>query len=236
MNAHPAFTCGPSRSWMVNPGLRIETWAPGSRRPIVSRSDDAHNPMGMRYEAKHKARTRERIVRNAGRKLRGKGLSGAGVAEVMKASGLTVGGFYKHFGSKDELVADAITHGFAEFNAMLATLGDVPRKDRWKEIVRLYLSPEHRDHPESGCPVAALAPEMSREKLRVRKHVTGLLQERRDILLDLMPGRNAEERERNFFVIFSAMAGAISIARIFTDPADRDRVLESTREFLLRSF
>jgi len=192
--------------------------------------------MGMRYEAEHKARTRERIVRNAARKLRGKGLSGAGVAEVMKASGLTVGGFYKHFGSKDELLADAIAQGFAEFNDVLATLRDVPRPDRWKEIVRLYLSPEHRDHPESGCPVAALAPEMSREKLRVRKRVSGLLQERRDILLDLMPGRTAEERERNFFVIFSAMAGAVSIARILTDPVDRDKVLESTREFLLRSF
>ena len=65
----------------------------------------------MRYEPEHKTRTRDRIVRNAARKLRAEGLSGPGVASVMKASGLTVGGFYKHFRSKDELLADAIATG-----------------------------------------------------------------------------------------------------------------------------
>ena len=70
----------------------------------------------MRYEPEHKTRTRERIVRNAARKLRAEGLSGPGVASVMKASGLTVGGFYKHFRSKDELLAEAIAQGFSEFS------------------------------------------------------------------------------------------------------------------------
>ena len=70
----------------------------------------------MRYEPEHKAQTRDRIVRNAARKLRAEGLSGPGVASVMKASGLTVGGFYKHFRSKDELLADAIAQAFAETN------------------------------------------------------------------------------------------------------------------------
>ena len=68
----------------------------------------------MRYEPEHKTRTRDRIVRNAARKLRAEGLSGPGVASVMKASGLTVGGFYKHFRSKDELLADAIAEGFSD--------------------------------------------------------------------------------------------------------------------------
>ena len=70
----------------------------------------------MRYEPEHKAQTRDRIVRNAARKLRAEGLGGPGVASVMKASGLTVGGFYKHFRSKDELLADAIAQAFAETN------------------------------------------------------------------------------------------------------------------------
>ena len=70
----------------------------------------------MRYEPEHKTRTRDRIVRNAARKLRAEGLSGPGVASVMKASGLTVGGFYKHFRSKDELLAEAIAQGFSEFS------------------------------------------------------------------------------------------------------------------------
>src|SRR3954462_15560175 len=101
----------------------------------------------MRYEKNHKEQTRERIVRNAARKLRAEGLSGPGVASVMKASGLTVGGFYKHFRSKDELLAEAIAQGFAEFGERaFASLQSVPPETRWKEVVRWYLSPEHCNH------------------------------------------------------------------------------------------
>src|SRR6266571_8692977 len=87
----------------------------------------------MRYEPEHKTRTRDRIVRNAARKLRAEGLSGPGVASVMKASGLTVGGFYKHFRSKDELLADAIEEGFSESSEKIySSLQNVPSEDRWK--------------------------------------------------------------------------------------------------------
>ena len=191
----------------------------------------------MRYEPEHKTRTRDRIVRNASRKLRAEGLSGPGVASVMKASGLTVGGFYKYFRSKDELVADAIAQGFSEFDDKAnSSLQDVPHEERWKEIVRRYLSLEHCDHPETGCPVAALAPEISRAKVTVRRRIAGLIKERRDHLLESIPGSTASERERNFFVILSAMAGAISVARILPEPADRQRVLHDVRDHLLRSF
>src|SRR5437763_13190811 len=119
----------------------------------------------MRYEPEHKTRTRDRIVRNAARKLRAEGLSGSGVASVMKASGLTVGGFYKHFRSKDELLADAIAEGFSESSEKIySALQNLPREERWKQLVRVYLSPEHCDHPDSGCPLAALAPERSEER------------------------------------------------------------------------
>src|SRR6266571_6647334 len=119
----------------------------------------------MRYDPQHKSQTRDRIVRNAARKLRAEGLSSPGVASVMKASGLTVGGFYKHFRSKDELLADSIAQGFADSSEKIcSSLQHVPREDRWKELVRLYLSPEHCEHPDNGCPVAALAPEMARAK------------------------------------------------------------------------
>jgi TetR/AcrR family transcriptional repressor of nem operon len=189
----------------------------------------------MRYEPEHKTRTRDRIVRNAARKLRAEGLSGPGVASVMKASGLTVGGFYKHFRSKDELLADAIAQGFADASEKIySSLENVPREDRWKEVIRLYLSPEHCDHPDTGCPVAALAPEIARAKLSVRKRIAGLIKEYRWV--EFMPGASAAERERNFLVILSAMAGAVSIARILTEPADRERVLSTVRDHLLRSF
>ena len=190
----------------------------------------------MRYEPEHKTRTRDRIVRNAARKLRAEGLSGSGVASVMKASGLTVGGFYKHFRSKDELLAEAIAQAFSDSEMVYASLKNVPREDRWKEIVRLYLSPEHCDHSDTGCPVAALAPEIARAKLTVRKRISGLMKERTNRWIEFMPGRTVSERERNFFVIFSAMAGAVSIARLITEPGDRQKVLASVRDHLLHSF
>jgi TetR/AcrR family transcriptional repressor of nem operon len=187
----------------------------------------------MRYDLEHKTRTRDRIVRNAARKLRGEGLSGPGVASVMKASGLTVGGFYKHFRSKDELVADAIAQGFTESSEKIrSALQNVPAEDTWKELVRLYLSTEHCDHPDTGCPVAALATEIARAKVSVRKRIAGLMKE----WVEFMPGATATERERNFFVIFSAMAGAVSIARILTEAAERQKVLASMRDHLLHSF
>jgi TetR/AcrR family transcriptional repressor of nem operon len=199
--------------------------------------DYLSNLIDMRYEPEHKTRTRERIVRNAAGKFRAEGLSGPGVAGVMKASGLTVGGFYKHFRSKDELVADAIAQGFSEFDdKVYSSLQGVPREERWKEIVRRYLSPEHCDHPEAGCPLAALAPEMARAKVSVRRRIAGLIKERRDHLLELMPGATAMERERNFFIILGAMAGTLSVARILPEAADRQRVLQDMRNHLLRSF
>src|SRR5712691_10993180 len=169
----------------------------------------------MRYEAEHKTRNHDRIVRNAARKLRAEGLSGAGVASVMKASGLTVGGFCKHFRSKDELLAEAIAQAFSDSEKVYSSLQNVPREDRWKELVRLYLSPEHCDHPDTGCPVAALAPEIARAKFSVRKRISRLMKERTARWVEFMPGQTTSEREQNFFIIFSAMAGAVSIARLW---------------------
>jgi TetR/AcrR family transcriptional repressor of nem operon len=112
----------------------------------------------------------------------------------------------------------------------------MPREDRWREIVRLYLSPEHCDHPDTGCPVAALAPEIARAKFTIRKRIASLMKERADRWLELMPGLTATDRERNFFVILSAMAGALSVARLLTEPADREKVLAGMRDHLLHSF
>src|SRR5205823_1222168 len=191
----------------------------------------------MRYEPEHKTRTRDRIVRNAARKLRVEGLSGPGVASVMKESGLTMGGFYKHFRSKDELLAAAIAEGFSEFSDKIyASLQNVPPEDRWKQVVQWYLSSEHCDRPDTGCPVVTLAPEIARAKVGVRKRIAGLMKELTERWVAFMPGPTATERERNFFVIFAVMVGAVSIARLFTEPADRQRVLAGTRDYLLRSF
>lgn len=192
---------------------------------------------GMRYQADHKATTHRRILKNAARRLRAEGLNGPGVATLMKASGLTVGGFYKHFRDKEELLAEAVEEGFSEFGErVFAVLEQIPPEDRWKAMVRWYLSPEHCQHPDHGCPIAALAPEIARAAPAVRKKVAGLMKARRARMLKFMPGATASEKEKNFNAIFTAMAGAVAVARIFPDPRERERLLNSARDHLLESF
>jgi TetR/AcrR family transcriptional regulator, transcriptional repressor for nem operon len=191
----------------------------------------------MRYEPDHKANTHHRILKNAARRFRAEGLDGPGVATVMKASGLTVGGFYKHFLSKDDLLAASIVEAFSEFGEKVsAALQNVPAAERWKEIVRWYLSSEHCEHADTGCPVAALAPEIARAAPKVRKRIAGTLKAWRERMLEYMPGGTAAEREKNFTIIFTAMAGAVSIARMLPDPVERRNILSSVRQHLLQSF
>jgi TetR/AcrR family transcriptional regulator, transcriptional repressor for nem operon len=191
----------------------------------------------MRYEPDHKERTHRRIVKNAARRLRAEGLSGPGVATLMKASGLTVGGFYKHFRNKEDLLAEAIEQGFLEHGEQfLAALESVPPAERWKAIVRHYLSPEHCEHPEVGCPIATLAPEIARARPAVRKRIANLMKVRRKRVMQFMPGATDAERERNFNIIFPAMAGAISVARILPDPEEREKILNALKDHLLASF
>src|SRR6266700_4641144 len=146
----------------------------------------------MRYDPQHKSQTRDHIVRNTARTLCAEGLSGPGVASVMKASGLTVGGFYKHFRSKEELLAEAIAQAFSDSEKLYSSVQNMPREDRWKELVRLYLSPDHCDHPDIGCPVAALAPEIARAKLSVRKRISGVIKQHKWV--EFMLGASAAER------------------------------------------
>lgn len=191
----------------------------------------------MRYDPDHKARTHKRIVKNAARRFRAEGLSGPGVATLMKTSGLTVGGFYKHFGSRDDLLAEAIQEAFLEDGErILAAVGKLPPAARWKGFVRQYLSRQHCEHPEAGCPIAALAPEIARATPAVRKRIAGLMKARRERLMQFMPGKTKAERERNFNIIFPTMAGAIAVARILPEPAERERILKGVRDHLLESF
>src|SRR6516165_12693845 len=124
----------------------------------------------MRYEPEHKAETHERIVKDASRQLRRAGLSGSGVARVMRASGLTHGGFYKHFRSKNDLLVEAISEAFRQRGAEVERIaaGAEPGEG-WKAIINWYLSEEHCAHPEIGCPIAALAPELSRMDSKTKR-------------------------------------------------------------------
>jgi TetR/AcrR family transcriptional regulator, transcriptional repressor for nem operon len=191
----------------------------------------------MRYAADHKAKTHLRIVQNASRQLRAKGLNGPAVAVLMRVSGLTHGGFYRHFGGRDELVVEAIEKSVEELGERLvsAAKGAAPG-DGWKAMVRNYLSLELCDRAEEGCPIAALAPDIARTRPPVKQRIAAAILKLRGELLPFMPGRNSNEKAANFLAIFSSMVGAIAIARTMPERAARQTILDTVRDHLLRSF
>lgn len=191
----------------------------------------------MRYRPEHKAEVHQKIVKDASRRVRAEGLNGAGVAAVMRDTGLTHGGFYKHFGSKDELILESTREAFRDISDKLARAAEESHtKTPWKAIVKTYLSLEFCDHAECGCPLTALAPELARAEQQVRLQILAQLVNYKDRMLPFMPGRRTSDKERAFFSIFSTMIGAIEIARMLPERAMREKVLASARELLLRSF
>ncbi len=191
----------------------------------------------MRYRPEHKLAIHRKIVKDASRRVRAEGLSGAAVSAVMKDAGLTHGGFYKHFGSKDDLLLESLREGFREIEDTLAHAAEEsPPGEAWREIVKTYLSLELCEHPERGCPLAALSPDLARADKRIKPQIVAELVNYKGRMLPFMPGRRTADKERAFFVIFSTMIGAVEIARILPDRAMREKVLAGTRDFLLRSF
>jgi TetR/AcrR family transcriptional repressor of nem operon len=191
----------------------------------------------MRYRPGHKVEIHQKIVKDASRRVRAKGLTGAAVSAVMRDAGLTHGGFYKHFGSKDKLLVESLGEAFREITSTLLHVArQSPPGAAWKAIVKTYLNPEHCEHPEHGCPMAALAPELTRANKGMKRQFVAELANYKNQMLPFMPGRRTVDKERAFFAIFSTMIGAVEIARMLPDPAMREKVLASTREFLLRSY
>jgi TetR/AcrR family transcriptional regulator, transcriptional repressor for nem operon len=191
----------------------------------------------MRYPPEHKAEVHQKIVKDASRRVRAEGLSGAAVASVMRDTGLTHGGFYKHFESKDELLLESLRESFRDIADKLACAAEQSRSEvAWKAIVKTYLSLEYCDHPDRGCPLPALAPEMARVDVSMRSQIFAELVKYKDRMLPFMPGRGTRDKERAFFVIFSTMVGAVEIARMLPDRAAQEKVLSSTRDFLLCNF
>ncbi len=191
----------------------------------------------MRYRPEHKAQIHEKIVNDASQRVRAEGLNGAAVTAVMRDAGLTHGGFYKHFASKDALLMESLREAFREIvDTWVHAAKQSSNRASWKAIVKAYLSPEHCEHPEHGCPVAALAPELARVDQGMKPLIVAELAKYKSQMQPFMPGRRAEDKERAFFAIFSTIIGAIEIARLLPDSAMRKKVLASARDFLLRSF
>jgi TetR/AcrR family transcriptional regulator, transcriptional repressor for nem operon len=191
----------------------------------------------MRYQPGHKAKIHEQIVKDASERVRAEGLNGAAVAAVMRDTGLTHGGFYKHFRSKDDLLVESLREAFRQFaEALVRAAEQSPSAEAWKAIVKTYLRPEMCEHPEHGCPLAALAPELAREDERMKPQIVAELVDYKSRMVPFMPGRRTVDKERAFFAIFSTMIGAVEIARLLPERAMQEKVLGSARDFLLRSF
>jgi TetR/AcrR family transcriptional regulator, transcriptional repressor for nem operon len=191
----------------------------------------------MRYRPEHKLETHQKIVKDASRRVRAEGLNGAAVSAVMKDAGLTHGGFYKHFGSKDDLLLESLREGFREIEDTLVDAAQQSQPaEAWKAIVRTYLSLDLCDHPGRGCPLAALSPELARVDKKMKPQIAAELVNYKSRMLPFMPGERTAEKERAFFAIFSTMIGAIDIARLLPERAMREKVLTNARDFLLRSF
>ena len=191
----------------------------------------------MRYDAEHKAKTHRRIVKGASRQLRKKGLNGPAVATLMKASGLTHGGFYKHFSSRDDLVVEAIEESLRELTQTLidAALRSGSRAP-WKSIIETYLSLERCDGADRGCPIAALAPDIARTPSAMKRRVSAAILKFREDLIPYMPGRTSEEKSSNFLMIITSMVGTIALARTMPELAVRQTILNTVRDRLFGTF
>ena len=191
----------------------------------------------MRYQPEHKVEIHRKIVQDGARRIRTEGLTGAAVSAVMRDAGLTHGGFYKHFESKDALLLESLGESFREIADHLVDAAEQSHsKEPWKAIVKTYLSLEYCDHVERGCPLTALAPELARAGKKMSDPILAELVKYRDRMIPFMPGRRTADKERAFFQIFSTMIGAVAIARMLPGPEMREKVLANARELLLRSF
>ena len=178
----------------------------------------------MRYQKGHKEATRQKIVEVAAAEFRKEGITGIGVVDVMARAGLTHGGFYSHFSSKDELVREAIE----EAGHQSRLRGAARDSFDLEQMIRHYLRPEHRDHPEKGCAIACLAGEVGRQPKATREKFTtsleGLLAR---IEERLSPDQSPAERKRIAQGLLATLVGALQLARAVTDPALSAQFLET---------
>jgi TetR/AcrR family transcriptional repressor of nem operon len=179
----------------------------------------------MRYDKGHKETTRQRILETAASRFRKDGIEGVGVADVMAEAGLTVGGFYSHFESKEDLVREAMN---------VASTGSRMRFDKRIEEggleswIRFYLSTGHRDHPEMGCSAAALGAELARHPESSRASFAENMKRVSDAIEAHLPKTiKPAERRKTAVGIFATCIGALQMARTVPDPKVSEQILEA---------
>ena len=177
-----------------------------------------------RYGKGHKQATTRRIIEAAGGRLKRDGITGSGIATLMADAGLTNGAFYAHFESKEDLVARAVAEQLREQRESFSA--QPPGRAGIDRIVRGYLSVEHRDHPEAGCPSAALLDEIGRSTNATKRAYTdGLLLVIDDIAARLVSD-DPNSARMNALSVFALLVGTIQVSRALADQELADEVLE----------
>jgi TetR/AcrR family transcriptional repressor of nem operon len=188
----------------------------------------------MRYSREHKQETHDRIVRKASVRLREKGAHGIGVADLMKEAGLTHGGFYAHFDSREALVIEAF--GYAMDRAMehwRKRSDQVAPEKQLSQMVETYLSALHRDDPGHGCSIPSLGAEIARESPKARKAFAGKLDEMIEMMADFIPDQPRKSARKQAIATLATMAGTMLLARIAGSSELSDEVLKAGRDSAL---
>lgn len=184
----------------------------------------------MRYPEHHKEATRQRVLKVGSRALREKGPRDVAVAEVMRAAGLTHGGFYAHFKSKDAFLAETLTQIFAESSARARKLVEgLPPDHALATYIDFYVSKTHRDDPKGGCPIVALASELPRQSKKFQAAFDGGVKLLIMTLSKWMQAMGLEQTERLAASVLSAMSGAVTLSRAVSDQRLSDEMLDSAR-------
>jgi AcrR family transcriptional regulator len=178
------------------------------------RAATANRTAPSRKEATH-----ERIVGAAARAIRRSGYNGTGVADIMKDAGLTHGGFYAHFASREAMLAEAADQAGAESVARLKRIAAAaPPHEALRSLIQAYLSKAHVEDAETGCPVAALGSEMPRQASKVRRAATRRIKEMIDVVIRHWPDQGEPAAYEHALVTVATMVGALMLARAVDDP------------------
>ncbi|WP_035856114.1 TetR/AcrR family transcriptional regulator [Cryptosporangium arvum] len=201
-----------------------------------------------RLTPEQKQRNHDRIVEAAGRGFRARGVDGIGIADLMKAAEMTHGGFYNHFGSKDDLTREVIRQGFASSLTALADIRDEhPGSARaaLDHLVDQYLSVLHRDHPEDGCASAALVTDTGRDDVATQAEyqqgLEGFFRAITDMMLENArqsgTGLTTASAREQAIALFSQLVGALVLARAVakSSPDRADEILAANRTRLTQA-
>ena len=188
----------------------------------------------MGYSKNQKIKTHKRIVAIASKRFREKGLAGFGIAELMKEAGLTVGGFYKHFGSRDDLVAEAVSSAFGAWKSQVDAAASGGPPVSYAKLIDDYLNEAHRSNPGAGCAFSALAPEIARSDKQTRALASEQIRNDVELIAALIPGKDKRTARSRAILTFSALVGAMSLARAVSDEALSREILRTVDEHLKR--